>query len=666
LPISSRRPLARLNPSLIVEFTATPVTPEEHKPEKGIYASNVLHHVSAAELKAADMIKLPVILRGRPEPRDTIGDAIAWLDELAVTAGAEEAETGEFVRPVMLVQAEPKSKDKPTLHAEEVKKLLVEDFRVPPEHIALATGEAREIDGVDLFDRNCKIRFIITQQALREGWDCSFAYVLCSVAEQKSPRAVEQLLGRVLRLPRAKRKQREDLNRAYAFATTTSFQNAAATLRDGLVNNGFERVEAQALVRTAPDLIPGMEDGGSAFVYEEPLPAGADVDSFRANVEGATGGRVEVDIKSGVLRARGALTDYDRTALLLAMPGAEKAVEALVHKSRGARLKAVDNEAAPIRFAVPRLGVRSAAGLQLFDRAHFLDIPWKLEEADPAPIFDYFEPPKRAADEAHVDVDTGGKITLAFVTDLHEQLALALQERGWTKNALVNWLDRRLPFSSRRDITRVSSTLFIAKALDAIEAKAGLGIEGLARAKFRLVEALVKVIAKHRDTREATAFERALFPQSGLDFETSADLELVFDESRYGYNQPYKGGTDFKNHLFRVIGDLEPSGEEYECAVYLERHKGVKAWVRNTSRQPHSFWLQTSSDKFYPDFLALLHDGRVLVVEYKGAHIATTNDSKEKRLVGELWADRSKGKGLFLMIESREFNRIDRALQGDI
>src|SRR5690606_22376636 len=203
--------LARLSPSLIVEFTATPVTPDEADPSKGIYASNVLHHVSAAELKAADMIKLPVILRGRPEPRDTIGDAIAWLDELAATAGAEEAETGEFVRPVMLVQAEPKSKDKPTLHADEVKKLLVEDFRVPAEHIVIATGDSKGLDGVDLFDRECKVRFIITQQALREGWDCSFAYVLCSVAEQKSPRAVEQLLGRVLRLPRAKRKKREDL-----------------------------------------------------------------------------------------------------------------------------------------------------------------------------------------------------------------------------------------------------------------------------------------------------------------------------------------------------------------------------------------------------------------------------------------------------------------------
>ena len=550
--------LARLKPSLIIEFTATPVTPEEHNVVKGVYASNVLHHVSAAELKAADMIKLPVILHGRSDPKDTIGDAIAWLDELAAVAKTEKVATGEFIRPVMLVQAEPRSKDRNTLHAEEVKKLLMEDFRVPEDHIALATGDAREIDGVNLFDPDCRLRFIITQQALREGWDCSFAYVLCSVAEQKSARSVEQLLGRVLRLPNARRKKSEDLNRAFAFATTTSFQHAASTLRDGLVNNGFQRVEAESLVRAAADTMPGLEEGGSAFVFEEALPKGTDAAAFKTNIEAATAGRVQVDVESGTIRARGALTDYDRSAMLLAMPGSAAAVvETLVHKSRGARLKPLDESTEMPRFAVPRLAVRMASGLQLFDRAHFLDIPWKLEECDPAPILDFFQPPSRAADEARVDVDTGGTVTLEFVTDLHEQLALALLERGWTKSALVNWLDRRLPFSARRDITRISSTLFITKALDTIESKRGLGLEALARAKFRLVEALVRVIAKHRDAREATAFERALFPQSGLEFETSSDVELVFDESRYGYNQPYKGGTSFKKHLFRVVGDLD-------------------------------------------------------------------------------------------------------------
>ncbi len=299
--------LARLKPSLIVEFTATPVTPEEHRPDKGIYASNVLHQVSAAELKAAEMIKLPIILRGRADPRETIGDAIAWLDELNETARAEEKQTGEFIRPVMLLQSEAKSKDRPTLHAEEVKKLLTDDFRVPEAHIVIATGDVKGLDGVDLFDSDCKVRFIITQQALKEGWDCSFAYVLCSVAEQKSPRAVEQLLGRVLRLPRASWKKHEDLNRAYAFATTTSFQNAAGTLRDGLVNNGFEKVEAQALVRAAETSIPGMEEGGSAFVHEEALPAGMDAASFKTNIERATGGRVEVDLKPARPGARRAV-----------------------------------------------------------------------------------------------------------------------------------------------------------------------------------------------------------------------------------------------------------------------------------------------------------------------------------------------------------------------
>jgi type III restriction enzyme len=563
--------LARLKPSLIVEFTATPVTPEEHKPEKGIYASNVLHQVSAAELKAAEMIKLPVILRGRANHTETIGDAIAWLDDLTDTAREEEKVTGEFIRPVMLLQSEAKSKDKPTLYAEEVKKLLIDDFRVPEAHIVIATGDTKGLDGVDLFDRDCKVRFIITQQALKEGWDCSFAYVLCSVAEQKSPRAVEQLLGRVLRLPRASRKSHEDLNRAYAFATTTSFQNAANTLRDGLVNNGFEKVEAQALVRAVP-VLPGMEEGGSAFVHEEALPAEVDATTFKTNIEIATGGRVQVDLATGTIRARGALTDYDRTAMKLAMPeAAATTIDALVYRSRGARLKVPHPIAEPIRFAVPQLTVRAGQAWQLFDRAHFLDIPWKLEESDAAPILDFFVPPRNAAEEAHIDVDAAQKVKVEFVTDLHEQLSLALALRGWTKSALVNWIDRRLPYSSRRDITRVSSTLFISKALDVISAKTGMTVDALARANFRLVDAFMKVIAKHRDIREASAFERALFPQSGLEFQTSADVELVFDESRYGYNQPYKGGTDFKKHLFRVIGDLEATGEEHECAIAMNR-----------------------------------------------------------------------------------------------
>jgi type III restriction enzyme len=97
---------------------------------------------------------------------------------------------------------------------------------------------------------------------------------------------------------------------------------------------------------------------------------------------------------------------------------------------------------------------------------------------------------------------------------------------------------------------------------------------------------------------------------------------------------------------------LKPEGEEFDCAVEIDRSKAVKVWVRNIAkRQDSSFWLQTSSDRFYPDFVAQLHDGRTLAVEYKGGHLAGGEDADEKRKLGELWAARSGGKVLFLMAE---------------
>ncbi len=451
--------LGRLSPSLIVEFTATPVTPDKADAAKGITPSNVLHHVSAAELKASEMIKLPVVLRGRADPNDTIADAIAWLDELDGLAKAEERETGEFIRPIMLLQAERKSAADPNaLHADAVKRMLMEDFKQPEEAIAIATGTTDELGDRTSLRTIARFGFIITQAKLREGWDCSFAYVLCSVAEQKSATAVEQILGRVLRLPNATRKRREELNRAYAFATTTSFQTAAATLKDGLVNNGFEKIEAQTLVVANGEQLNAFNDDGAAFVFDEPAPAGVDLSALKAVVEGATSGRVTVDTDTGKITARGALSNIDRTTLGLAIEGAGGGeagrlwAETFVHKTRGARLALRPEPESSVGFDVPRLTVKRNGRLELFDRVHFLDIPWALDTCDPAPIAAHFAPPARMVDEAHVDVSTGGQVTLNYVRDLHDQLALGLEERNWTKPALINWLDRRLP--NRRDITR--------------------------------------------------------------------------------------------------------------------------------------------------------------------------------------------------------------------
>ena len=49
----------------------------------------------------------------------------------------------------------------------------------------------------------------------------------------------------------------------------------------------------------------------------------------------------------------------------------------------------------------------------------------------------------------------------------------------------------------------------------------------------------------------------------------------------------------------------------------------------------------------------MLNDGRILVVEYKGKPYVTNDDSKEKRNIGELWAAKSQGRGLFIMAEKK-------------
>ena len=89
--------------------------------------------------------------------------------------------------------------------------------------------------------------------------------------------------------------------------------------------------------------------------------------------------------------------------------------------------------------------------------------------------------------------------------------------------------------------------------------------------------------------------------------------------------------------------------EEFQCACWLDEHPQVRFWFRNLERRRTSFRLQTSSDFFYPDFVCMLEDGRVLVVEYKGADRVNNEDSQEKKAIGEVWAARSNGKALFCM-----------------
>ena len=217
---------SRVNPCAIIEFTATPR-----------FNSNILHSVTAQELKDAEMIKLPIMLAEHDSWQTAVNGAIASRAALAEEAKGE----AEYIRPLVLFQAQPRNQE---VTVEALKKHLIEVEQIAEERIAVATGDQRELDGIDLFDPACRIEYVITVEALKEGWDCSFAYVFCSVSRIQSAIDVEQLLGRVLRMPYARRRKADALNRALRSLSEPSFGAAASALADKLVTMGFDEDEA--------------------------------------------------------------------------------------------------------------------------------------------------------------------------------------------------------------------------------------------------------------------------------------------------------------------------------------------------------------------------------------------------------------------------------------
>jgi type III restriction enzyme len=186
----------------------------------------------------------------------------------------------------------------------------------------------------------------------------------------------------------------------------------------------------------------------------------------------------------------------------------------------------------------------------------------------------------------------------------------------------------------------------------------GFHLDELAYRKFRLRGALERKLAdglqlaKQRQFNFLTAHEE--------EFETArGEHAVVFEQGRYAYDFPYSGYIRLKRHFFPVIGNLKADGEEFECAELIANQlTGVVWWLRNVEKKPGSFWLQTSSDRFYPDFIIKMNSGLVLAVEYKGAHIADTYDTREKEMIGKLWAARSGGKCGFIMVKNKNWDAL--------
>lgn len=224
--------LQKLNPSFMLEFTATPRS-----------ESNVLVKILATELKTAKMVKIPIWLANVTQWQEAIRDGVDERNNLEKLAQKEKKETKEYIRPICLLQAEQEKESESKIYVEQIKKFLLEELKISEDEIAIKTATKNDIEGVDLLSPKCPIRYIITVNALKEGWDCPFAYVLISVANIGSTIAVEQTMGRILRLPKATEKKNLELNNSYVYTSSESFSKAGSAVIKGLEENGYTRAD---------------------------------------------------------------------------------------------------------------------------------------------------------------------------------------------------------------------------------------------------------------------------------------------------------------------------------------------------------------------------------------------------------------------------------------
>jgi hypothetical protein len=208
-------------------------------------------------------------------------------------------------------------------------------------------------------------------------------------------------------------------------------------------------------------------------------------------------------------------------------------------------------------------------------------------------------------------------------------------------------LDRQL---ARRDLGQLDLHAWLRRVIDALREKRGLKLDEILVLKYRLLVSL-KTRLEELHRASSAAGQELLFGGTLQDVEIRWNHSFSFDPQQPPYSKPEPlngGGYQFAKHLYPMIQDLKRSGEEFDCAVAIGRSPAVKTWVRNIPLHPRSFWLPLATGRFFPDFVAQLVDGRVMVVEYKGGMLASADDAKEKRRVGELWERVSGGQGLFL------------------
>lgn len=588
--------LGVVNPAFILELTATPRD-----------TSNIISYVDARELKAEHMVKLPVLVKNCSSTRDVLLDAIKTRNILEA-----EAQKGDYVRPIVLLQAQPNTSNDSETFSKLKTKLI--ECGIPVEQIAIKTSNINELNGVDLMSRDCPIKFIITVNALKEGWDCPFAYVLASLANKSSRVDVEQIVGRILRQPYTRQHAANVLNASFVYTCSQNFFDTLNSIVVGLNRASFsqkncrvvnvEEISAEPADEVAPKDISNAVDDFDAIDTQE--------------IKAAMNAPSPEKISEFVNEVSTQIGSHEQSQNTNNDP------------LKNFYENSTTNEQFPMQeqFAASARSLKIPQFLEKISMGLFGEQTKLLEREDLSKGFSL-----RTQD---AQINFSFNLDDMYKIDVQEQgeaLPRYMRLSQWERDALNSWLKNSPPEKK------------IYACVEAIATE----INRNNRYAFNDVRDYVKRIINGMTSEEV----EALTANHGV---YAAQIKRKIDDLEKNYRQknfrqqlasgkiycedfyslpqttsPNKSTSSIPKSLYSVEGGM--NNFERRTISALVQFDNVLWWHRNLENREFKLngWLN-----HYPDFILMTTAGNVILLETKGEHLANDN-SKEKLLLGREW-----------------------------
>jgi type III restriction enzyme len=633
--------LQNLNPSFILDLTATPKD-----------KSNIVSFVNALELKKEHMVKLPVIVYNHYDKNEVINSALHLQRQLELLAEQEEREGGKYIRPIVLFQAQPRTRDENIDFRKLKEKLL--SLGIPQEQIKIKTAEINELKDEDLMSKECKVKYIITVNALKEGWDCPFAYILASLADKSSAVDVEQILGRVLRQPHVMQHKNYQLNLSYVLTASAKFQETLQNIVNGLQNAGFSKNDYRST-----DKMPEQEravpaDAINEFLFPEQQETeeADDIDT----------GKISYNPNEPEINGKYHSVEEIETLAKETNERFEKLVEEQEKTSGGDSIFIeIPDKVNEYRMRETVADIAQTVQLPHFymqvTKSLFHESDWHpLNQVELLNGFNLSTQDSEInfaaihSDLYKVDLEEGtkGEYSPKFIqidnSEIKEPLVQYILSKPKEEqikdiaSKMVKRIGDMYPIPDqhiRKYVSRVIEDMSSEELYDFL------------MREHSYADAIRSKIRGLADLHAEKKFRELL---------NARLLKMEYDYSFPSYIVPGRTGASVANSLYEQEGEM--NGFEARVISELAALSNIAFWHRNLSRGK-GFAINGYKSNHYPDFIIVTKKGHVVVLETKG-NDRDNSDSAAKNRLGREWANRAGENYSYFMVFDN--NRLEDTL----